>query len=184
MLGGRAVDLKERQAQVQHVAPPDQRIVRIVGWVGGKGEEPHQRRPRKAPRRRSSPRWRLAPRAVCSNGSGPDVAVGALRSASTGEPIRRAPTHGRWAGALHRGLASSRARTYLVGRCARPMGTASCFGILGRLACGQPPSMKLIIQIPCWNEAQTLPLTLADLPRDRRGLRRGGVARNRRRLHR
>jgi glycosyltransferase involved in cell wall biosynthesis len=25
--------------------------------------------------------------------------------------------------------------------------------------------MKLIIQIPCWNEAQTLPLTLADLPR-------------------
>jgi len=25
--------------------------------------------------------------------------------------------------------------------------------------------MKLIIQIPCWNEAQTLPATLADLPR-------------------
>ncbi|HTA12096.1 MAG TPA: glycosyltransferase family 2 protein [Solirubrobacteraceae bacterium] len=25
--------------------------------------------------------------------------------------------------------------------------------------------MKLIIQIPCWNEAQTLPLTLAELPR-------------------
>jgi glycosyltransferase involved in cell wall biosynthesis len=26
--------------------------------------------------------------------------------------------------------------------------------------------MKLIIQIPCWNEAQTLPLTLAELPRE------------------
>src|SRR3954463_2882593 len=26
--------------------------------------------------------------------------------------------------------------------------------------------MKLIIQIPCWNEEETLPLTLADLPRE------------------
>src|SRR5262245_34419330 len=29
--------------------------------------------------------------------------------------------------------------------------------------------MKLIIQIPCLNEAQTLPATLADLPRDVEG---------------
>jgi len=27
--------------------------------------------------------------------------------------------------------------------------------------------MKLIIQIPCYNEAETLPLTLRDLPRVR-----------------
>src|SRR5689334_24353784 len=26
--------------------------------------------------------------------------------------------------------------------------------------------MKLIIQIPCWNEEQTLPVTLRDLPRE------------------
>src|SRR5436305_14143063 len=26
--------------------------------------------------------------------------------------------------------------------------------------------MKLIIQIPCWNEAEQLPLTLGDLPRE------------------
>ncbi len=29
--------------------------------------------------------------------------------------------------------------------------------------------MKLIIQIPCWDEAQTLPLTLAELPRELEG---------------
>ena len=29
--------------------------------------------------------------------------------------------------------------------------------------------MKLIIQIPCWDEAQTLPLTLAELPRELQG---------------
>src|ERR1700760_2980521 len=51
--------------------------------------------------------------------------------------------------------------------------------------------MKLIIQIPCWNEEETLPLTLHDLPRevegfetvewlvidDRSTRRTGGVAR-------
>ena len=44
--------------------------------------------------------------------------------------------------------------------------------------------MKLIIQIPCLNEEETLPVTLADLPREVAGLRRGRVARHRRRLDR
>ena len=34
------------------------------------------------------------------------------------------------------------------------------------------PRMKLIIQIPCLNEEETLPVTLADLPREVAGLRR------------
>lgn len=32
-------------------------------------------------------------------------------------------------------------------------------------AARDPPAMKLIIQIPCFNEAESLPITLADLPR-------------------
>ena len=44
--------------------------------------------------------------------------------------------------------------------------------------------MKLIIQIPCFDEEQTLPETLADLPARDRGHRRGRVARDRRRLDR
>ena len=36
--------------------------------------------------------------------------------------------------------------------------------------------MKLIIQIPCFNEEEQLPHTLALLPRELDGLRRGGVA--------
>src|SRR3712207_9534828 len=30
----------------------------------------------------------------------------------------------------------------------------------------EAPAMKLIIQIPCLNEEETLPITLADLPRE------------------
>ena len=44
--------------------------------------------------------------------------------------------------------------------------------------------MKLIIQIPCLNEEETLPATLRDLPRQVAGLRRGRVAGHRRRLDR
>src|SRR5205807_5664388 len=39
------------------------------------------------------------------------------------------------------------------------------FGILPEAKSRQSPPMKLIIQIPCFNEAQQLPQTLADLPR-------------------
>ena len=45
------------------------------------------------------------------------------------------------------------------------------------------PVKKLIIQIPCLNEAATLPATLADLPRSSRD-RRGRGARHRRRVAR
>ena len=44
--------------------------------------------------------------------------------------------------------------------------------------------MKLIIQIPCFNEEATLPQTVADLPREVRGLRRRRVAGDRRRQQR
>ncbi len=36
---------------------------------------------------------------------------------------------------------------------------------MGAASLGNPPAVKLIIQIPCLNEEQTLPVTLADLPR-------------------
>ena len=49
---------------------------------------------------------------------------------------------------------------------------------------GQSHAMKLIIQIPCFNEEETLPVTLADLPREVAGLRHRRVARHRRRLDR
>ena len=39
------------------------------------------------------------------------------------------------------------------------------FGILPEAQSRQSPAMKLIIQIPCFNEADQLPRTLADLPR-------------------
>src|SRR6187397_232073 len=35
---------------------------------------------------------------------------------------------------------------------------------------GRPPYMKLIIQIPCLNEAETLPIALADLPKQIPGI--------------
>ena len=40
------------------------------------------------------------------------------------------------------------------------------FGILPEAKSRQSPTMKLIIQIPCFNEADQLPQTLADLPRE------------------
>src|ERR1700731_1773448 len=39
------------------------------------------------------------------------------------------------------------------------------FGILAEAKSRQSSPMKLIIQIPCFNEAEQLPHTLADLPR-------------------
>ena len=47
-----------------------------------------------------------------------------------------------------------------------------------------PGTMKLIIQIPCLNEEESLPVTLHDLPRKVDGLRRRRVARHRRRVDR
>ena len=46
------------------------------------------------------------------------------------------------------------------------------------------PTMKLIIQIPCLNEEETLPVTLADLPREIQGFDERRVADHRRRLDR
>ncbi len=43
------------------------------------------------------------------------------------------------------------------------------FGILPEAQSRQSPAMKLIIQIPCFNEADQLPRTLADLPRELEG---------------
>src|ERR1700677_2741197 len=40
------------------------------------------------------------------------------------------------------------------------------FGILPEAKSRQSSPMKLIIQIPCFNEADQLPQTLADLPRE------------------
>jgi len=40
------------------------------------------------------------------------------------------------------------------------------------MSCTKEQIMKLIIQIPCYNEAETLPLTLADLPRSVAGFDR------------
>ena len=37
---------------------------------------------------------------------------------------------------------------------------------IGRIAAVQADNMKLIIQIPCFNEAEALPITLNDLPRE------------------
>jgi glycosyltransferase involved in cell wall biosynthesis len=35
---------------------------------------------------------------------------------------------------------------------------------------GRPPEVKLIVQIPCYNEEKTLPLTLRDIPREIEGV--------------
>ncbi len=43
MLGRRPVDVEYREMQVEHVAPPDEGVVGVVGWVGREQEEPDQR---------------------------------------------------------------------------------------------------------------------------------------------
>ena len=56
------------------------------------------------------------------------------------------------------------------------------FGILPEAKSRQSSPMKLIIQIPCFNEADQLPQTLADLPREVDGFDERRVADHRRRL--
>src|SRR5690242_17347156 len=53
-------------------------------------------------------------------------------------------------------------------RYARRTDTATAAGTPGRSSMSETPArqpIKLIIQIPCFNEEETLPATVADLPR-------------------
>ncbi len=85
-----------------------------------------------------------------------------------------------WSGSVRLGIARA-------AQASRANACESC----ERLACAYagptttlPAHMKLIIQIPCFNEEATLPGTLADLPREVEGIDDGRMARHRRRLDR
>ena len=174
MLGRRAVGVEARQRAVAQLAPPQQRVVpsRSSGRSGRPGADAaSRRRPTSSSSGQSTGARRAAARRARRRGPrrGPGGRLG--RGRAHGEGRRGAGSAPGPAGYWTREC-TARSRSRLARPVPRPPRVLSS------------ARMKLIIQIPCLNEEETLPATLADLPREVDGLRRGRVARHRRRLDR
>src|SRR5215218_7218633 len=145
VLGRRAVGVEARQRPLQRLAAPQQRVVRVVVRERREDDEPGDRAEDESGQRERGPRDRPAP------------ARGGLVVARSRPGERRAGHgNGRSAPVYVGDATGSRLHTpYPVGARDRPRRPAPA-----------PHPMKLIIQIPCLNEEETLPGTLADLPRE------------------
>ena len=130
---------------MQQVAAPQQRVEGVVGRIGREREVADQRRRRTA-----------TAKPIIAHVPGP-------RGTQPRQPDRARSVPGERR-AFHRALAVA-GRHWRRPRAWR-QNPVSRFGILAEAKSRQSSPMKLIIQIPCFNEADQLPQTLADLPRE------------------